>query len=313
MINLIRKSDLAQADDDVLSERGVEIKDERRPTEEKSQPLVYDRDSTIYLDDLEASNQISIKNLLGLINSSTIEYYYKMAVSGQLNVFPEHIRTLPFQYDDEIFDNIGSHVDDLLRRKEQKAHLNLDLLDNLGTYEDGPTLGELYQPARGLAGSVLTDTESDSEFEKLRVTAAKVERDGDRLQVLAVPYVKPEGAGRGEYETLDPVPAMEFFDLDPVQADLIEAFVPHAVKNGDGGFKDNATATNSPLDRLEDLTLPKIDDVADGIERYMDARERAAELDEKIERTDELIDEIVYELYGLTDVEVEIVEEAVGN
>lgn len=35
----------------------------------------------------------------------------------------------------------------------------------------------------------------------------------------------------------------------------------------------------------------------------------AAELDVKIERTDELIDEIVYELYGLTDEEIEIVED----
>lgn len=44
---------------------------------------------------------------------------------------------------------------------------------------------------------------------------------------------------------------------------------------------------------------------------YLD--ERAAELEEKIERTDQLIDEIVYELYGLTDEEIEIVEEAVGG
>jgi len=41
--------------------------------------------------------------------------------------------------------------------------------------------------------------------------------------------------------------------------------------------------------------------------------ERAEALDEKIERTDALIDEIVYELYGLTDEEIEIVEEAVGG
>lgn len=57
---------------------------------------------------------------------------------------------------------------------------------------------------------MLTDTVADSEFAKLRVTGAQVERDGDRLRVLAVPYVKPEDAGRGEYETLDPVPAMDF-------------------------------------------------------------------------------------------------------
>lgn len=33
----------------------------------------------------------------------------------------------------------------------------------------------------------------------------------------------------------------------------------------------------------------------------------------KIEQTDQLIDDIVYELYGLIDEEVEIVEEAVGE
>jgi len=40
---------------------------------------------------------------------------------------------------------------------------------------------------------------------------------------------------------------------------------------------------------------------------------RAEELDAKIEHTDDLIDEIVYELYELTDEEIEIVEEAVGE
>ena len=125
----------------------------------------------------------------------------------------------------------------------------------------------------------LSTTKADSGFEKLRVTAARLERDSERLRVLAIPYVKPKDAGRGEYETLDPAPAMDFFDLDLAQADLIEAFVPHAVENEDAGYRDNATKSISPLDRLEDLTLPKLDDVAGGIERYMDAKERATELD----------------------------------
>lgn len=48
----------------------------------------------------------------------------------------------------------------------------------------------------------------------------------------------------------------------------------------------------------------------DDLDRYMDAVERAEELDEK---TDDLIDEIVYELYGLADEEIGIVEEAVAK
>ena len=38
--------------------------------------------------------------------------------------------------------------------------------------------------------------------------------------------------------------------------------------------------------------------LAGGLTRYIEAVERAEELNEKIQRTDDLIDEIVYDLYG---------------
>ena len=72
-----------------------------------------------------------------------------------------------------------------------------------------------------------------------------------------------------------------------------------------------ATKTNSLDDRLKSIELPAVDDVADDLENYLEKKERAEELDAKIEQTDELIDEIVYELYGLTLEEIEIVEGAV--
>jgi hypothetical protein len=281
--------------------------------------------------------------LCGLLSSDLLSFWYFHAFQNDEVKFPHvqksHIESLPLptipnkiDLDDsdntsvEIPENenpkslISALATDLVENYKSKNNLNLDLLDYLGNYEDGPTLGEFYQPASGLTESVLTDTAADSEFETLRVTGAQVERDGDRLRVLAVPYVKPddpeayETNGRG-YATLEPVPAMEFVGLSEAEAGLIEAFVPHAVAEAGGfaGYRDNATATISPLDRLEGLTLPALADVEGGIERYMDAKERAAELDEQIERTDELIDEIVYELYGLTDEEIAIVEEAVGE
>lgn len=61
------------------------------------------------------------------------------------------------------------------------------------------------------------------------------------------------------------------------------------------------------------LDDPDIDDVADDLENYLKTKERAEELDAKIEQTDHLIDEIVYKLYGLTDEEIGIVEEAVSE
>ena len=85
----------------------------------------------------------------------------------------------------------------------------------------------------------------------------------------------------------------------------------------DGGdfadFRETATKTNSLVDRLRKLTLPTVDDVADGLASYIETKARAEELEAKIEKTDRLIDEIVYELYGLTEEEIEIVEEAVGD
>lgn len=70
---------------------------------------------------------------------------------------------------------------------------------------------------------------------------------------------------------------------------------------------------SSLLDRLKSITLPDPDDVEDDLRRYVETKKRAEELDERIGDTDQLIDEIVYELYGLSDEEIAIVEEAVGD
>ncbi|EMA57246.1 putative restriction/modification enzyme [Halorubrum lipolyticum DSM 21995] len=67
------------------------------------------------------------------------------------------------------------------------------------------------------------------------------------------------------------------------------------------------------VDRLKPIELPDVDDVADDLENYLQTKKRAEELDAKIEQTDQLIDEIVYELYGLTEEDIAIVEEAVGE
>ena len=57
------------------------------------------------------------------------------------------------------------------------------------------------------------------------------------------------------------------------------------------------------MDCLKSIELPDPDDTADDLGNYLETVERAEELDDKIEKPDALIDEIVYELYGLTDEE----------
>ena len=69
-------------------------------------------------------------------------------------------------------------------------------------------------------------------------------------------------------------------------------FVPVAVDEAGGfaNFREKATKTNSVVDRLENLTLPKLDDVEQGLEKFIENKEEAEELEREIQDTDEQID-----------------------
>ncbi|OLZ41308.1 hypothetical protein A6E15_10050 [Natrinema saccharevitans] len=71
--------------------------------------------------------------------------------------------------------------------------------------------------------------------------------------------------------------------------------------------------TETEADLIKTFVPVAVDDVRGSLESNLETKERATELEAKIEKIGALIDEIVYELYGLTDEEIEIVEEAVGE
>ncbi|AGB32404.1 putative restriction/modification enzyme [Natrinema pellirubrum DSM 15624] len=211
----------------------------------------------------------------------------------------------------------NSHAENIQLRE----NLNLNIIDHLGVYEDGVLITDLgfAQPAEGVSDSILSNTSED--YENLRIGTVEIIRKSPiSLEIHLTARYKPDN--EDEYETdrwgyteTEPLPALEISDLTETEADLIEAFVPVAVDEAGGfaNFRETATKTNSPVDRLRKLTLPAVDDVRDGLESYLETKARAEELEAKIEKTDDLIDEIVYELYGLTDEEIAIVEEAVGE
>ena len=215
-------------------------------------------------------------------------------------------------------------ADAVIERKEQRENINLELIDYLGDYEEGQSLSELSPiPPEGRGESLLVKEDGMSEkFETIRATESIVEREGNTLTVKLVPYVKPNEEYLDEYDTnsydyatLDPIPALRFNSLDENLAVLIEAFVPYAVAeaNGFAGYRDDAITSKSLIDRLHELTLPDKDDIEEELQRYREQRERAKNLEDEIEATTQLIDKIVYDLYGLTDEEIEIVEEAVAD
>jgi type II restriction/modification system DNA methylase subunit YeeA len=195
----------------------------------------------------------------------------------------------------------------------QRKSFNLDLLDYLGNYKEGSNLPDVgvFQPS---SPEYLAATAED--YENLRIGDIRTKRENGTITIEATARYKPKDEDEFETDTYgytetDFFEAFTLTNLSEEEATLVEAFVPIAVEEEIGGFRDNATKTNSLIDRLKGMTLPDPDDVADDLRRYIETKEHADELDEKIEKTDQLIDEIVYDLYGLTDEEIEIVEEAV--
>ncbi len=279
--------------------------------------------------------------VISQLNSNLINWVFQNkfatgALQGSYSdVWPATVRSLPVipiedveqesygmkDSDSESENTLSNLGRELTKLKKQRNQLNLDLLDYLTNYSEDQPLIEIgiYQPPDGVGDTKLTATKED--YGNIRVGSVTCRREDENTVVVhATARYKPEDEDAYEtdqwgYTETEPMPAMRLTDLTETEADLVEAFVPVAVEEAGGfaGFRETATKTNSLIDRLEAITLPDPDDIADDLERYRKAVRRAEELDEKIQRTDDMIDEIIYDLYGLTDEEIEIVEEAVAD
>lgn len=258
--------------------------------------------------------------LLAVMNSKLAEFWLASELSvlrgGYKEFRSSHLESFPISTKDTEQD-IEPMVVDTIEARSHRRSLNLNLLDYLSNYNEGPKLPNigLFQPA---ASNILDAT--TAEYEKLQIERTRIERDGPLVTIYVTARYKPEDEDEFKTDTYgytetDFKEVFTLTNLSNKEATLVEAFVPVAVDKAGGfaNFRDNATKTNSLTDRLKAMTLPDIDDVADDLKRYIEAKERAEELDEKIEKTDQLIDEIVYDLYNLTDEEIEIVESAVAD
>jgi type II restriction/modification system DNA methylase subunit YeeA len=275
-------------------------------------------------------NRMYLKDLpIREIDFTTPDSERSSRVSSLLDDYEEYLSDdapAPHPDEDDIaHDFLAELAERMTEYKEEHVALNLSLLDYLGISTDdgldGDTLGDLYMPPAGLADSTVAKTAE--ELEGLRVEGVGFEEDGTRLVMSVGISYKPDEDdpretdrwGRLAEEEFETYEAMVFTGLSDEKETLVRNFVPVAVDEAGGfaGFRQSATQTIRLIDRLEDLTLPDVGATRDGLERYIDVKERADELDEKIEKTDALIDEIVYDLYGLTDEEIEIVEDSVQD
>lgn len=79
----------------------------------------------------------------------------------------------------------------------------------------------------------------------------------------------------------------------------------YVVHGSDWIKEDGQTCTTH--EKLMETDVPVFDEKVN-IKPLIELREELAEVENKIEKTDRLIDQVVYRLYGLTEEEIEIVE-----
>jgi hypothetical protein len=355
--NCVLKSTLQAVDKETLSERGIKFTDKSRDPSSDSGEKVYDRDSVIYPEDLELSKQFSLKSILGIFSSKLMGFYYERYVSGDLNVFPQHIRDLPLPIIDfdargngldngtvekyESFDssdlesitaqdipNLESNgaklhdltihiVEDLLKMNQESRRLNTDLEDYLGRiHQDGEKLDQIgrFQPSSGIQDTPIQGTTKD--YEKLQLQDANVSMvDNSSIKISVKVRYKPENLNehdtdRNDYTYSDYITSIELFDLSPEEVKLLQAFVPVAVQQELGGLRQSAGKTISPLDRVKNIILPDVDDTRDEIDQYMSAVEEEERLTRGIKIAGKFIDCISYTLFGLSEDQIDTVENA---
>ncbi|MEZ3172427.1 TaqI-like C-terminal specificity domain-containing protein [Halorubrum sp. RMP-47] len=216
--------------------------------------------------------------------------------------------------------NLATLAKEISKYKSKRADLNLDLSTYISTNNEGTYLSKigLYQPPKD-GSEILGKTKVD--YPNLRLGSVQITREStDSLLIKATARFKPENEDEFEtdqwgYTETDYLPAFRITNVDKRVAELIEHFVPLAVEEAGGfaNFRQNATKNKSVVDRLSEIKIPDINQVGEGFGHYIDTVQFDQKLNNDIEQADRLADEIVYDLYGLTNEEVNLIESVVKD
>ncbi|SIS18337.1 Eco57I restriction-modification methylase domain-containing protein [Natronorubrum thiooxidans] len=263
---------------------------------------------------------LSAETLLGMLNSKVAEFYLhsisRIKRGGYYSYSCSYLDEVPIP--PSIDDRLEELVEVICNKTAELDALNLNLGDYLGNYSEGKNLGELYMPANNLSGTVLTATTDDKD--NLRLGDVSVTRENGTVNLYATARYKP--VEPDEYETdqwgyteTEPIHAMQFAGLDRKMEQLLVDFVPMAIDKAGGfaGFRETATTTMSLIDRLSALQLPELNDVEDGMSRYIEIHTTAEDLNQEIAELETQIDQLVYDMFDLSEEQIELIESSVND
>jgi len=268
---------------------------------------------------LITSNKYNLYNLAGLLNSKVSSFvllslYQDLGLSGgYITIGPPQIREILGRTVNEKLQELDSksikkYGNKIREKSIKRLRISTDIQDYLVNYSKSKTLGDIYRPVEGVSETILAETQSKRE--KLRLGEVEFDDNKNELIMKVSVRFKPENKEKHSdldsngYKETQLIPAMKFSDE---RKELIKSFVPWVFESEEGDFKKDTGKTISPIDRLKAITLPKLTDVQDDLNRYLEEKKKAEELEGEIKEMDHQIDAIVFDLYDLTKEEVETV------
>lgn len=285
-----------------------------------------------YVEDLpipKIKSTVSVEEREQHVDALIDAYDAAVAVGGDptsvLDGVQDHLDATP-ERGDVVHDLLAHLAQQMTAMKETRHRYHLDVTDYV-TAPDGSTdglglqeIGDRYQPAPGVGGSILADTTRDREKLKLgRLFAEVDDTDGSAtVTVRATARYKPNAADEISDDALDtygyfetaPVDVCTLYGCTDLEAGLVDHWLAALDDRGEGfsGYRDHATKTISLRDRILAVRLPDPDAETANLRSFLDNAASAADLDRRLAVTDDLIDRIVYCLYDLSDAEIAIVE-----
>jgi hypothetical protein len=252
--------------------------------------------------------EIKLEYVLACVNSSLLNFYFIKFLSG-LDIVPEVVGALPiYPADKDHQAPIISLVDKIIQKKKEYHSISQNIEDYIDFRNTKLIrLDEFLRNAvRDFEVSPSLRVKRDN-FDALR---AKI--DGENAII--------------EYGVRRKIDEFEF---DEETAEIRGKYVIEWHLAGQGKIKDNVVVeflaeilehekriskakTKTVWEKIAEVKVPEFtEDVKTGFLKFKHAIEKAKELDKEIIKIDRAIDRLVYDLYGLNEDEIKVVEKSV--
>jgi hypothetical protein len=261
----------------------------------------------LYVDEkeIEVSKQYDPKYVLALINSKLLNFHFSILLGYELNVYPESLEQLPI-YEIDFSNTIEKKKhDELVKLADKMLSLNkqLNMINfDFDRYLTEPIMG--YANFKDYYNKLdVDDKEALDKTSKGTIKHIKVEEQDDWL-IFKADYFTIMDTTKQEF-TKKPILKCRF-ENRPFRKFLLYTFQNYKEKWGSGNLLSITLNTPIPcFDKNPDKNSQIIERI---MKEFLKAVEEKERLEKEIQQTDNIIDDKVYQLYGLTPEEIATIE-----